>query len=79
MRIGSQPIETARKGSAMGPKNPVNILLVGPRRQELEVYRRRAGRREHRYYFAESRQELADLPNLPEIDIIFDAIGGCPS
>jgi hypothetical protein len=74
MRIGSQSTETARKRCAMGPNNPVNILLVGLRRQELEVYRHHAGRTERRCYFAESGQELADLPNLREIDIIFDAI-----
>ncbi len=58
----------------MGLNNPVNILVVGPRRQELEVFRHLAGRTGRRYYFAESGQELADLPNLREIDIIFDAI-----
>ena len=58
----------------MGPNNPVNILLVGPRRQELEVFRHLDGRTERRCYFAQSGQELTDLPNLREMDIIFDAI-----
>lgn len=74
MRMGSQSADTALKGCAMGPNNPVNILLVGPRRQELEVFRHLDGRTERRCYFAQSGQELTDLPNLREMDIIFDAI-----
>ena len=58
----------------MGPNNPVNILLVGSRWRELEVFRHLTGRTDRRCFFAESGQELADLPNLREIDIIFDAI-----
>ncbi len=58
----------------MGPNNPVNILMVGPRWQELEMFRHLAGRTDRRCYFAESGQELADLPNLREMDVIFDAI-----